>query len=123
MKYAIYIIILFLFIISSCEKIIPDLPRDNTLDGVNDTVVVEGVSIKYSSHDIVSDNNNDGIINKGETVYLKVYLVNNGSNTANSVKATSYKSGDGSVGLTITITTVGYTLVFKDGLLVSATAI
>ncbi len=88
MKIFIYITLLVGLIFSSCEKIIPDLPRDNPLDGKNDSLMVEGVSVKYSSSDIVSDNNNDGIINKGETVYLKIYLVNNGTSTANSVKAT-----------------------------------
>jgi hypothetical protein len=59
-------------------------------EGTNDdgTKVVNGVSIKYHSHSIVSDNNNDGIANKGETIYLRVYLANNGSSTAKGVKAT-----------------------------------
>ena len=88
MKTILYFLLIVGIIFYSCDKLIPDLPRDNPLDGNNDTVIVEGVSVKYASHNIVFENNGDGLINKGETVYLKVFLINNGSNTANSVKAT-----------------------------------
>jgi len=88
MKYLYIILFDVILFLSSCEKIIPDLPRDNPLDGKNDASLVDGVSMAYSNNSVVYDNNNDDIINKGEIVYLKVFLVNNGTSTANSVKAT-----------------------------------
>ncbi|MDR2407746.1 MAG: hypothetical protein LBE13_06510, partial [Bacteroidales bacterium] len=56
----------------------------------NFEVTVQGTnaSIGYYSHTVVYENNNDDIINKGEKVYLSVILKNNGTSTANSVKAT-----------------------------------
>jgi len=63
-------------------------------------VIVEGTgaNITYGSYYVYSDNNNDKIVNKGETVRLNVSLKNTGSSTANGVKATfsttsSYVSG------------------------------
>ena len=63
-------------------------------------VIVEGTgaNITYGSYYVYSDNNNDKIINPGETVRLNVSLKNTGSSTANGVKATfsttsSYVSG------------------------------
>jgi len=88
MKYLSILGLLICIILSSCGKIIPDLPRDNPLDGKNDTSMVDGVSIKYSSYSIVGDDNNDGIANKGETVFINVNLINNGTSAANAVKAT-----------------------------------
>jgi len=88
MKYLYIILFDVILFLSSCEKIIPDLPRDNPLDGKNDASLVDGVSMAYSNNSVVYDNNSDGIINKGETVYLKVFLINNGTSTANAVKAT-----------------------------------
>ncbi len=44
--------------------------------------------LNYSKHSVVYDNNLDGIINQNETVYLKVYIKNNGSSKANDVNAT-----------------------------------
>jgi hypothetical protein len=76
-------------VFSACDKYeFLNLERDNPLDGKNNANMQDGVAIKFDSYYVVSDNNADGIINKGETVYLKVYLINNGSSTANSVKAT-----------------------------------
>ena len=77
MKYLYIILFDVILFLSSCEKIIPDLPRDNPLDGKNDASLVDGVSMAYSNNSVVYDNNNDDIINKGEIVYLKVFLVNN----------------------------------------------
>jgi hypothetical protein len=47
-----------------------------------------GKSIVFSKYTVTYDNNNDGVINKGETVYLRVYLKNNGTQTVTSVSAT-----------------------------------
>ncbi|MDR0682996.1 MAG: hypothetical protein LBG15_14280, partial [Dysgonamonadaceae bacterium] len=63
--------------------------NDNTwTDSFEVTVEKTGAQIDYDSHTVVSDNNGNGIINKGETIYLFVNLKNNGSSTANKVKAT-----------------------------------
>ncbi|MDR2408349.1 MAG: hypothetical protein LBE13_09615, partial [Bacteroidales bacterium] len=63
--------------------------NNNTwIDSFNIVIKSTGVNIIYNSYSIVSDNNNDDIINKGETVYLSVILKNNGTSTAKSVKAT-----------------------------------
>ena len=52
------------------------------------TVQATGANIQYSRNTIYNDTNGDGIINKGETIDLKVYLKNTGSSDANSVTAT-----------------------------------
>ena len=52
------------------------------------TVQATGANIQYSRNVVYSDNNGDGIINKGESIALKVYLKNTGSSDANSVTAT-----------------------------------
>ena len=64
----------------------------------NVTVSATGANITYGNFYVYSDNNNDKIINQGETVRLNVSLQNTGSSTANAVKATfsttsSYVSG------------------------------
>jgi hypothetical protein len=99
MKNIIYLIIIGLNL-SAC-----DLDRDNPLDEKNNPTKGGGnstpqndVKIKFDSYCIYSDNNNDGTINNGETVGLKVSLKNTGSSAAKSVKATfsttsSYVSG------------------------------
>ena len=65
-----------------------NLSRDNPNDASNTAQIVEGVSLQYGEHIIVDDDNGDGIINKDETVYLKVFIKNNGSSDAKDVKAT-----------------------------------
>ena len=52
------------------------------------TVQATGANIQYSRNVVYSDNNGDGIINKGESIALKVYLKNTGRSDANSVTAT-----------------------------------
>jgi len=71
------------FGLSSCDKF--TLRRDNPLDSKN--TINNGILLTFSSFDVVYDNNGDHIINKGETVYLKVFIANNGSNTSSKVKA------------------------------------
>ena len=76
-------------LVSACEDIeFLNLKRDNPLDGKNNENMIEGVALKFDSYNVYSDNNNDGVINKGETVRLNVSLKNNGTSTAKSVKAT-----------------------------------
>jgi hypothetical protein len=75
-----------------------NLTRDNPLDGKNDAEMKDGVNLKFGKYKVVSDNNSDSIINKGETVKLQVYIKNTGTSTAKSVQATfstnsSYISG------------------------------
>jgi hypothetical protein len=62
--------------------------RDNPLDGKNDENMKNGVALKFDSYSVYSDNNGDEIVNKGETVRLRVYLKNTGTNDANAVRAT-----------------------------------
>lgn len=69
---------------ASCKK----LPRDNPLDEHNDANTIDGIALVFSKSEVIYDNNQDGIINQNETVYLKVYLKNNGTSNANGVKAT-----------------------------------
>ena len=54
----------------------------------NVTVSATGANVSYNSYNVYSDNNNNGIVNKGETVRLNVSLKNTGTSTANSVKST-----------------------------------
>jgi len=87
---ALYFLLLVLFFYS-CEKI--DLPRDNPLDNNSGSGKPE---IVFSKYDIVYDGDNllnaslngNGIINKTESVKLKIYLQNVGSKPANKVKGT-----------------------------------
>ena len=51
-------------------------------------VVATGANIKYSRFEVVEDDNNNSIVNKGESVKLRVYLQNIGSSTANKVRGT-----------------------------------
>jgi hypothetical protein len=98
MKNIVSVIICSLLFIA-CEEIeFLNLKRDNPLDEKNNANMVDGVALKFDSYSVVSDNNDDYIINKGETVYLFVNLKNNGTSTANEVKAifsanSSYVSG------------------------------
>src|ERR1035437_3271816 len=90
MKKITYTIILLTFFLSSCDKI--NLKRDNPSDGKNvvnkdSTNTTKKAGIVFSRYVIASDNNSDGIVNKGETIGLNVYLKNTGSSTANKVKA------------------------------------
>ncbi|MDR2057531.1 MAG: hypothetical protein LBP83_04485, partial [Dysgonamonadaceae bacterium] len=71
--------------------------NDNTWEDGFD-VTVSATQISYNSYSVYSDNNGDKIINKGETVGLKVSLKNTTASTIKAVKATfsttsSYVSG------------------------------
>lgn len=64
------------------------------------SLIVDAISadLLFEKFYIVSDDNNDGIANKGESVFLKVYIKNYGSSTVNGVKgiittSSSYISG------------------------------
>jgi len=78
-KFKIIVLSVSALFINAC-----DLARDNPLDGLEPGA---GISVKYSSHNVVSDDNNDKKVNRGETVYLKVNLKNEGTRTAKNVKA------------------------------------
>jgi len=89
--------------LTTCQKI-ETLKRDNPLDangdggGVGGGTIIGGVALKFDSYSVVEDNNGDKIVNKGETVYLKVNLKNSGSSKAYAVMASfattsSYVSG------------------------------
>lgn len=88
LKY-IFIVIIGSFVFTACEDYeFLNLKRDNPLDGKNNANMQDGVAIKFDSYYVYSDNNDDGIINKGETVRLNVSLRNTGVKTAESVKVT-----------------------------------
>ena len=88
MKKAITILILLAGVITtgilSCKK----LPRDNPLDiHYEGSETAAGILLQFSKSQVVYDNNNDGIINPNETIYLKVYIKNSGTSIASDVKA------------------------------------
>lgn len=76
--------ILFILIavaLFGCEKW--DLERDNPLDNNTDINSDKDPELVFSKYEVIYDNNDDGIINKGETVYLKVYIKNEGGSANN----------------------------------------
>ena len=101
MKIAKYILlaIMAVGVLTACDKYeFLNLKRDNPLDGKNNENMQGGVAIKFDSYYVYSDNNNDKIVNKGETVKLNIGLKNTGTSNATAVKATfsttsSYVSG------------------------------
>lgn len=62
------------------------LKRDNKLDLQNYTIA-RAPKIKFSSAKVYSDDNRDSIVNKGESIQLKVRLKNSGNKTASGVRA------------------------------------
>jgi len=48
----------------------------------------KGAKIVYSKYEVHSDDNGDGIVNRGETIGLDLYLKNTGTSTAKRVNAT-----------------------------------
>jgi hypothetical protein len=98
LKY-IFLSIIGSLVFTACENIeFLNLKRDNLLDGKNNAEMKDGVDIKFGSYSVYSDNNGDKIVNKGETVKLKVSLKNTGTNTAKAIQAafsttSSYVSG------------------------------
>lgn len=46
-----------------------------------------GAGIRFSKYEVISDNNNDGIVNRGEVVKVRVYLKNVGTSRAYQVNA------------------------------------
>ena len=85
-----YIILVLCFL--GCSDKDADIIQSAFFGGkLNDTTgsqAQSGENIVYSRYTVYSDNNGDGIINKGETIDLKVYLKNTGTSDANSVTAT-----------------------------------
>lgn len=81
--FSILLAVLFIFL-NSCDNFL-DLPRDNPLDNQNDALLKKGLG--FSKFVVQSDNNEDEIVNKGETVYLQVYLKNYTALTISGVKA------------------------------------
>ncbi|MGC3977386.1 MAG: hypothetical protein QM751_03645 [Paludibacteraceae bacterium] len=102
LKNIVYIMLCSL-LFAGCEDVeFLNLKRDNPLDGKNNANMQGGVALKFESYSVYSDNNDDGIINKGETVQLKVCLANTGSSTAKAVKATFSTTSDYVSGVTPT---------------------
>ncbi len=75
-----------LILLSSCVKLEWDLKRDNPADA-NQNISGDSPLIKFSKFEVVADNNGDGVVNKGESIKLKVYLKNTGRQQANQVRA------------------------------------
>ncbi len=67
---------------------ITDESNNTWSDSFTITVVATSASIGFSSFAVVTDNNNDKQINKGESIKLTVVLKNNGSSSANKVRGT-----------------------------------
>jgi len=59
-----------------------------TNNNSDSTRTQQGKNITFSRYIIYDDTNGDGIINKGESIQLRVYLKNTGNSNANSVTAT-----------------------------------
>lgn len=87
MKWYSLILFFFGFLMIGCDGSLFNLPRDNPYDNVNDQTLQDGISIDILSLEIVEDNNDDGIANRLETVYLKITAHNKGTNNASGVKA------------------------------------
>ncbi|WP_056928697.1 hypothetical protein [Candidatus Symbiothrix dinenymphae] len=68
---------------------------------------VKEISIKFDKYTVYSDNNGDKIVNKGETVGLRVSLKNTGTGTTNAVEATFSSNSPSISGFTPT-TAVNY---------------
>ncbi len=108
MKYGKFLLfILSIFVFSTCE-----LERDNPLDKQNPNYdpnyyVPGGVDLKFSNCEIVQDNNGDGLLNPGETVYLKISLKNIGINNANGTSATFSSNSSYVSGLSPTTVSIG----------------
>jgi hypothetical protein len=66
---------------------ITDESNNSWTDTFTVTVVNTSAVLRFMYFDVYSDNNNDKIINKGESVKLKVYLKNIGSSRANKIRA------------------------------------
>jgi len=66
-----------------CKKI----TRDNPLDNKNPDNIYKSF-LKFSRVEVTSDNNNDNVINKGESIKLKVYMKNNGNARISSLRGT-----------------------------------
>ena len=96
-NYPILLLIMFVFV--GCSDKDPDFIVSRFFGNGNSSPnQIKGKNIIFSKFAITYDNNRDGIIDKGETVYLRVYLKNTGSSQANSVQAkfsttSSYISG------------------------------
>ena len=63
-----------------CSDKNPDLLNSVIFDEEptsEDQDIVFGKSVQFIGYLIVSDDNEDGIPNKGETVYIKIFLKNN----------------------------------------------
>jgi DNA-directed RNA polymerase subunit E'/Rpb7 len=93
-----------------------DASGNTWTNSFNVTVEATNAQIAYNSYSIHYDDNGDKIINKGETVQLKVSLKNIGTSTANSIKATfttnsSYISDFSPTGQ------ISYGDIFADGII------
>jgi DNA-directed RNA polymerase subunit E'/Rpb7 len=91
--------------VMSFSVTITDESNNTWTDSFTATVVATTALIKYEKFEVYSDNNSNQQINPGESVKLKVYLINNGSSKANKLRATiscsnSYVSSLSPVGST-----------------------
>ncbi len=117
MKYLLLFSIVVLMF-TGCEKIIPDLPRDNLNDTLNpdyDFYLNKYSQLEYSKFEITDEvvpygETPNNQINKGEYIYLLVYVKNTGNYKAEVVR--------GTIKTNSSYITSGYgeELIFADGI-------
>jgi len=120
MKYLLLFFLVALMFIG-CEKIIPDLPRDNLNDTLNpdyDFYLNKYSQLEYSKFEITDEvvpygETPNNQINKGEYIYLLVYVKNTGNYKAEVVRGTIKTS---SSYITYAYGTFGQELIFADGI-------
>jgi hypothetical protein len=74
MKNIIYVMFCSLLFVGCDKYDFMNLERDNPLDGTNNAGNKQEAYVKFDSSSVVCDDNEDGFINSGETVYLRVNL-------------------------------------------------
>ncbi len=84
MKNTISIVFLLSILSISCSK--NDLERDNPLDTKNPNYIKKQGNLKFSKIEVVQDDNNNGKINAGEFIYLKVWIKNIGDASVRGVR-------------------------------------
>lgn len=112
---------LVVLMFTGCEKIIPDLPRDNLNDTLNpdyDFYLNKYSQLEYSKFEITDEvvpygETPNNQINKGEYIYLLVYVKNTGNYKAEVVRGTIKTS---SSYITYGYGTFGEELIFADGI-------
>jgi len=91
MRRHIHILFILALLLGGCDEFHWDLPRDNPMDRNaenTDDTEKEAPEISFSQFEVYSDDNTDQKINPGESISLRVYLENTGTQRAVDVRAT-----------------------------------